>query len=174
MSEYYQGLMLQPDCHLCPLQHDKKVLPDGPVPAKICYVGEGPGYNEVIEGRGFVGASGGVLWTLTEAMGFSRSEVWVTNAALCRPRIVKLATGASIPQKQVIELSAKACRKRLIYELLCVTQNDPNAVVVPLGKVALQSLSQRKNAGIYAYRGSLMPIDLQQLWQEAQTQQAGW
>jgi hypothetical protein len=81
-----------------------------------------------------------------------------------------------IPEKQVKELSVKACRKRLIYELLYVTGGDPVAVVIPVGRMALESLvTNRKNMGIYKYRGAVMEVDLKQLWNEVSTaQQAGW
>ncbi len=171
---YYPGLLYQPDCHICPLKNDRKVLPDGPIPAKMCYVGEGPGFNERDEGRGFVGPSGQLLWTLAGAYGIKRENVWVTNSALCMPRDVKLSTGAVLKKLKVIELSSKACRKRLIYELLYVTGNNPNAVIVPLGNIALQALTLRKGARVYAYRGSLQKIDLMTLWNLAQNQQLGW
>lgn len=177
MAQYWQGLLYQPDCILCPLRGSKLVLPDGPIPARICFVGEGPGANEVIDGRGFVGKSGYILWKLANAMGIDRKDVWVSNSALCRPRDVTLASGFTIKEKQVKELSVKACRKRLLYELLYVTGGDPTAVIVPIGNLALRSLALstgRKNMGIFNYRGSLLEVDLYKAWEEAQTQQAGW
>lgn len=174
MGTYWQGLLLQPDCHLCPLRHDRKVLPDGPVPTKLCFVGEGPGVNEVEEGRGFMGKSGDVLWTLGGSYGVKREDVWVTNAALCRPRDVRLSTGVVLKIEQVKALSVRACRKRLIYELLYVTNGDPTAVVVPIGKLALNALGTRKNMGIFQYRGSIQDIDLRALWQQVSQTRVGW
>jgi len=166
MSEYYHGLIVQPDCHQCPLQFDTKVLPDGPSPTRLCFVGEGPGYNEVQEGKGFVGASGQLLWHLAEAKGVTRDMVWVTNGALCKPREVRLSSGAILSETLVKSMSVNACRRRLIGELLAVTQGDPMAVIVPLGNLALQALSPRKGGGIFKYRGSLQNIDLQELWNQ--------
>lgn len=172
--QYYHGLVYQPDCSLCPLQKDRKVLPDGPIPARLCFVGEGPGFRETEQGRGFVGPSGALLWHLAGAYSVSRDDVWVSNTALCAPRDVKLATGFTLRKQQVINLSAAACRKRLIYELLYVTAGDPSAVIVPLGNVALQALTLRKGSRVYAYRGSMQQVDLNALWQDAQHQRAGW
>ena len=156
------------------MRHDKKVLPDGPIPAKLCFVGEGPGRREVIEGRGFVGPSGDLLWKLAAAYGVDRKDVWVSNASLCFPRDVRLESGTMVKQAQVKKLSIKACKKRLIYELMYVTGNDPGAVIVPIGGLALAALSLRKNAGIYQYRGSVQQINLQQLWEDAQKERPGW
>jgi len=163
---YYHGLIVEPDCKYCPLRFDTKVLPDGYIPARLCFVGESPGYNERNDGRGFVGRSGELLWAYCNLYGFSRDDVWVTNGSLCSKRAVSLATGAQLPEEQVKIISAKACRRRLIGELLTVTQGDPQAVIVPLGNVALQMLSLRKNSRVFQYRGSIQRIDLQALWNE--------
>ena len=174
MGTYWQGLLLQPDCHACPLRGSTMVLPNGPIPTKLCFVGEGPGRSEVAQGQGFVGDSGKVLWKLAAAYGAHRDDIWVTNAALCAPRDVTLTTGAVLPLKQVKDLSVNACRRRLIYELLYVTGGDPTAVIVPIGNLALRALCDRKNATIYKYRGAVMEVDLPKLWQEVSQQQAAW
>ena len=163
---YYHQLLYQPACERCPLQRDTKVLPDGPIPSKLVFVGEGPGFSECREGRGFVGASGNLLWLLCRAYGFDRDQVFVDNAALCRKRDVKLASGAVLREAQVAIMAAQCCRKRLIYDMMVVTQCDPGAVIVPLGNIALQMLTKRKNARVFAYRGTVQHIDLQALWAE--------
>jgi len=163
-GQYYHGLITQPDCFKCPLQHDKKVLPDGPIPARMVIIGEGPGPAEVEEGFGFVGPSGRLLWHLASCKGIQREEIWVTNAALCRPRDVRLATGARLTKAQVLDMSVQACFKRLVGELLYVTQNNPDAVLVPVGNKALYALTRRKGSKIFAYRGSRQETDLQKLW----------
>lgn len=166
MATYYHGLIQQPDCQLCPLQHDRKVLPDGPIPASVVIVGEGPGPTEVEEGRGFIGPSGKLLWYLADRKGIQREDIWCTNAALCQPRNVRLATGAVLPRTKVLSLSAQACYKRLIGELLFVTKNNPNAVIIPVGNISLRSLTKKPNAKIFAYRGSRQALDLQLLWND--------
>jgi uracil-DNA glycosylase family 4 len=42
------------------------VEPEGPLDARVAFVGEGPGVEEMRQGRAFVGPSGGVLWQFTE------------------------------------------------------------------------------------------------------------
>jgi DNA polymerase len=164
VQTYYHGFVVQPDCAKCPLRYDTKVQPDGYYPARLCLVGENPGEAEQREGRGFVGRSGNLLWQFCKAYGFTREDVWLSNAAACRKRKVRLATGAELSEAQVAVISAKACRRRLIGELFAVTGGNPNAVIVPLGNIARQMLSSRRGGGVWAYRGSIETIDLQALW----------
>lgn len=158
-GQYYHGLLYNPNCAECPLQTDTKVLPDGPVPARIALVGEEPGKQEVAAGKGFIGPSGYLLWQMCKEIGLEREEVWVTNAALCRARDVILPNGARTPLMVVKAMAAKACRERLIREL---AQVDP-VVIVPLGNWALWALSDIPNARIYSYRGSRIETDLETL-----------
>lgn len=160
-AQYYHGLLAQPDCWNCPLQHDRKVLPDGPVPARIVFVGEAPGRQESIEGKGFVGPSGYMLWKLAERAGLTRADVWVSNAALCRLRAVRLQTGAVLDMKTVQTTATICCRRRLLQELSIVTHGIQHPVVVPLGNWALWALSGIPNPKITSYRGSRLDIDLQ-------------
>ena len=163
MSEYYHGLIsTHPDCHLCPLRFKAKVLPDGPVPARIAFVGEAPGRMEQAKGKGFVGPSGQLLWQhLGPACGFTREEVWVTNGILCQDEDVLLTTGAVLPRDTVRKMAAEHCHRRLIDELTVVNPT----VIVPLGTVALHQLLGKKHAGIYGYRGSISEVNLAEIGQ---------
>lgn len=156
---YHHGLISEPNCDECPLKYDITVYPDGPIPARVAFVGEEPGATERVQGRGFVGQSGQLLWAMAEQVGLSRQDVWVSNAALCSARKVKLATGAIIDHKTVKALAARACRSRLLHELIAV---DP-VVIMPLGNWALWSLTDIPKAKIYGYRGSRLDIDLKLL-----------
>jgi len=158
---YLHGVLAeQPDCANCPLRYDIKVLPDGPVPAKIAFVGEEPGDRELVEGRGFVGPSGQLLWQMAADAGLKREQVWVSNAALCKARKIVLKNRAERNIAWVKAVAAQCCRRRLLSELVVV---DP-IVVVPLGNWALWSSSDIPNARIYAYRGSRLEVNLQELF----------
>jgi hypothetical protein len=115
--------------------------------------------TEKVEGRGFVGPSGQALWQLAKMAGFTRDEVWVSNAALCSARRVKLINGAVIPKMEVKAIAAMRCRARLVAELNYVNPQ----VIVPLGNWALWALSDIPKAKIYAYRGSRLEVDLNKL-----------
>jgi uracil-DNA glycosylase family 4 len=158
-GEYFHGLLSEPNCNFCPLRLEAKVYPDGPLHAKIAFVGEEPGGLEQMEGRGFVGPSGQLLWHICKMQGIEREDIWVTNAALCSAKKIKLATGAVLPKQVVKAIAAKACRLRLINELRVINPS----VVVPLGNWALWALTDIPDARIHAYRGSIINKDLDRL-----------
>ncbi|MFA4890856.1 MAG: uracil-DNA glycosylase [Candidatus Gracilibacteria bacterium] len=53
--------------------------------AKILFVGEGPGRDEDLQGKPFVGAAGKFLTELIESIGLERGDVFITNVVKCRP-----------------------------------------------------------------------------------------
>ena len=55
------------------------------VGTEIIIVGEGPGRNEDLEGKPFVGAGGKLLDELLSSTGLKREEIFVTNIVKCRP-----------------------------------------------------------------------------------------
>jgi probable DNA metabolism protein len=58
----------------------RAVLGEGPVGARIAFVGEQPGDQEDIEGHPFVGPAGQLLDRMLGEAGIDRSETYVTNA----------------------------------------------------------------------------------------------
>lgn len=57
----------------------------GNTKADIMFVGEGPGRDEDLQGKPFVGRSGQLLTKIISAMGFERSDVYIANVVKCRP-----------------------------------------------------------------------------------------
>ena len=74
-------------CASCVLhQTRKKSVPgEGPAHGEIMFIGEGPGMNEDIQGRPFVGAAGKFLDQLLQQAGVTRADVWIGNVVKCRP-----------------------------------------------------------------------------------------
>ena len=74
-------------CTRCPLSRTrtKPVPGEGSPNAKVMFVGEGPGRNEDIEGRPFVGRAGDLLNELLALIKLNRESVHVTNIVKCRP-----------------------------------------------------------------------------------------
>ncbi len=74
-------------CTKCELHQGRtKAVPgEGPINAKVMFVGEGPGEKEDLEGRPFVGAAGKFLTELLASVGLERSSVFITNIVKCRP-----------------------------------------------------------------------------------------
>jgi uracil-DNA glycosylase family 4 len=74
-------------CVRCKLSRARKniVFGSGYQEAEIMMIGESPGEEEDSTGQPFVGSSGELLSKMISAMGFSRSQVYLTNLVKCRP-----------------------------------------------------------------------------------------
>ena len=75
------------ECTRCPLHagRTKLVFGEGNPRARLVFVGEGPGRDEDLSGRPFVGAAGRLLDKITAAIGLGREEVYICNVVKCRP-----------------------------------------------------------------------------------------
>lgn len=75
------------DCKRCKLSGKRTniVFGEGNPDAKLMFIGEGPGREEDIQARPFVGDAGMVLTRLIEKMGFRREDVYIANIVKCRP-----------------------------------------------------------------------------------------
>ncbi len=117
-------------CDLCGLCEGRTniVLPDGNPDSGIVFVGEGPGENEDLEGRPFVGKSGKILSDMMEDAGFTRADVLITNTVKCRPPGNRDPTPEEmaacrgfleseiVDAKLVVGLGKSACRDLMGYE----------------------------------------------------------
>jgi DNA polymerase len=74
-------------CTRCALSttRNKAVPGEGPVNTEILLIGEGPGQNEDMQGRPFIGQAGKFLSELLAQAGLKREDVWITNVVKCRP-----------------------------------------------------------------------------------------
>jgi len=93
------------NCQECRLRTtcQQVVFGEGPGDARIMFVGEGPGQEEDIQGRPFVGRAGQLLDKMLAASEFKREEVYICNVVKCRP------PGNRIPKPDEV----KPCRKFL-------------------------------------------------------------
>jgi uracil-DNA glycosylase family 4 len=76
------------DCRRCKLWRNRKniIFGEGSSQARLIFVGEGPGRDEDIEGRPFVGEAGKLLTKIIEnGMGLKREDVYICNVVKCRP-----------------------------------------------------------------------------------------
>jgi DNA polymerase len=76
------------DCRRCSLSQKRKniVFGEGNPEAEILFVGEGPGADEDLTGRPFVGSAGELLTRIIEnGMEIPRSQVYICNIVKCRP-----------------------------------------------------------------------------------------
>ncbi len=79
------------DCKRCRLSEGRNniVFGEGNVNTRIMFIGEGPGRDEDLQGRPFVGRAGDILTSLINKMGkeegFERKDVFIANVVKCRP-----------------------------------------------------------------------------------------
>ncbi len=74
-------------CLACPLGPSRLrfVFGEGNPTAALMFVGEGPGRDEDLQGRPFVGKAGELLDKMIGALGYSREQVYIANVVKCRP-----------------------------------------------------------------------------------------
>ena len=79
------------DCTRCKLHEGRTnlVFGDGNPKARLVFVGEGPGRDEDMQGKPFVGRSGKLLTKIIEAMGLKREDVYICNVVKCRPPTIE-------------------------------------------------------------------------------------
>ncbi|MBI4029023.1 MAG: uracil-DNA glycosylase [Candidatus Blackburnbacteria bacterium] len=61
------------------------VFGEGNPDAELYFIGEGPGYNENLQGRPFVGQAGKLLNRTLELIGLKREDVYISNIVRFRP-----------------------------------------------------------------------------------------
>lgn len=112
-------------CVKCRLSETRtRAVPgEGPADAAIFFIGEGPGRNEDLQGRPFVGASGRYLESLLKEIGLDRSQVFITNVVKCRPP----------ENRDPLPPELAACRDYLDRQIALVRPS----VVVTLGRFSM-------------------------------------
>ncbi len=107
-------------CKKCPLSlaRTNAVPGEGPPDASVVLIGEGPGRNEDLQGRPFVGAAGKQLEALLRDAGLSRGDVYITNVVKCRPPENRRPTGAEADAcSAYLERQLRLVRPRLVVLL---------------------------------------------------------
>lgn len=113
------------DCRRCRLERGRThlVFGEGSPSAKLVFIGEGPGKDEDILGRPFVGEAGKLLTRIIESgMGLKREDVYICNVVKCRP------PGNRDPEPDEIE----TCIPFLKHQLKMIKPE----VICTLGRVA--------------------------------------
>lgn len=73
-----------PKCRLCETRTNT-VFGEGAADARLMFIGEGPGENEDLQGRPFIGKAGELLTKMIAGMGLAREQVYIANLVKCRP-----------------------------------------------------------------------------------------
>ena len=116
------------DCRRCRLHEHRKtiVFGEGNPRAKLVFVGEGPGAEEDLSGRPFVGRAGQLLDKIIVAIGLKREDVYIANIVKCRP------PGNRTPERDEVD----TCEPFLLRQLAFIRPE----VIVALGSPAFQCL----------------------------------
>jgi len=128
-------------CTLCELHKERNltVFGEGPMDASLMFIGEGPGADEDMEGRPFVGKAGKLLTKILDAAGISRTQVFISNVVKCRP-----------PNNRVPGLEEMmACNKYLEAQIALINPG----VIVCLGSTPTKWLL-KTTEGISKIRGN--------------------
>ena len=75
------------NCKRCKLHRTRRTLVfgEGDESAKLMMIGEGPGYDEDVQGKPFVGKAGQLLTKILQSINLRREEVFIANIIKCRP-----------------------------------------------------------------------------------------
>lgn len=133
-------------CHKCPLSDSRTnaVPGEGNRDADLMFVGEGPGRDEDIQGRPFVGRAGQLLTKIIKAMNYDREDVYITNVVKCRP------PNNREPNPREIE----ECKGYLLEQIDLINPR----VIVTLGNVSAHFFIPTK-LGVTALRGNFCPFN---------------
>lgn len=115
-------------CQLCPLRQtcNGVVFGEGPRASRLMLIGEGPGGDEDIAGRPFVGRAGQLLDKILLAAEINREEVYISNVVKCRP-----------PQNRLPDADeVKACKGYLEAQIRLIKPQ----IIICLGALATQTV----------------------------------
>ena len=136
-------------CRLCQTRTNV-VLGEGDPHASLMFIGEGPGQQEDLTGRPFVGAAGQLLDKMLAAIGMTRDQVYICNIVKCRP-----------PQNRVPEPDERiACMDYLRQQVALVRPK----VIVCLGSTPTRALLGdhmriTRDRGVWQLKALLRDLD---------------
>jgi DNA polymerase len=133
------------DCKRCKLHRTRKtiVFGEGHEKATLMFIGEGPGYDEDVQGKPFVGRAGQLLTKIIESINLSREEVYIANIIKCRP-----------PQNRNPEPDEiQSCNPFLMKQINAIQPK----IICALGAFSAQTLL-KTDAKITALRGKLYDL----------------
>ncbi|HEX8322425.1 MAG TPA: uracil-DNA glycosylase family protein [Tepidisphaeraceae bacterium] len=120
-----------PKCRLCETR-THTVFGEGSPDARLMFIGEGPGENEDLSGRPFVGKAGQLLEKMIGAMGLRREDVYICNVVKCRPP----------NNRQPAADETAACTPYLLEQVSIIRPQ----VIVTLGLPSTQYILRTKNS----------------------------
>lgn len=113
------------NCKLCTTRINT-VFGEGNEKARIMFIGEGPGGDEDIQGRPFVGKAGKLMNNAFDIVGIKREDVYIANIIKCRPPHNR------DPEKDEIA----GCINYLRNQVMLIRPK----IIVLLGRISLQTI----------------------------------
>ncbi len=135
------------ECHLCQLSKTRKnvVFGEGNPNAKILFIGEGPGANEDMSGKPFVGRAGELLTKIIEnVLELKREDIYIANIVKCRP------PGNRVPTDEEV----KECLPYLLKQISIIKPS----IIVTLGATAYKNLTKDKTP-VSKIRGEIVEFN---------------
>ncbi|MCQ4725321.1 uracil-DNA glycosylase [Anaerotignum faecicola] len=119
------------NCYRCGLSQGRHnvVIDRGSRQSEIMFIGEGPGEQEDLQGRPFVGPAGQLFDKLLVAAGFAPDEVYVANIVKCRPP----------NNRDPREEEQQACINYLRYQTALIKPK----IIICLGRIAAKAIIDR-------------------------------
>lgn len=137
-------------CTACPLSQTRKsvVFGEGNPSADLLFIGEGPGEEEDLSGRPFVGPAGQKLDEVLTSVHIKREDVYISNVVKCRP------PGNRVPSRVEMEV----CFPYLESQIAFIKP----ALIVTLGNTSTQWLMPdipgitKSHGSFFSWRGDIL------------------
>jgi len=125
------------------------VFGEGNLKAKIMFIGEGPGHDEDLQGRPFVGKAGQLLTKMIEAIELKREDVYIANIVKCRPPDNR----APLPEE------ARECLPYLRNQVAIIKPGIIVCLGATAGKYIMNAdMKITRDRGVWVERGSYFII----------------
>lgn len=141
------------NCTSCSLSERRRnvVFGEGNPLSPLVLVGEGPGDQEDLTGRPFVGRAGQMLDRALADNGLSRDDVYIMNVVKCRA--ADWSSGKPV-NRAPTDVEIAACRQWLVPQLAAVAPKVILCIGAPSARTVI-----RKDFKITAERGRYFPCE---------------
>lgn len=116
------------NCRKCSLCRDRRnvVFGDGSPTARIMFIGEGPGEQEDLQGKPFVGPAGKLLDDMLSIIDLDRTKCYIANIVKCRPP----------NNRDPLDIEQDACISYLYNQIDLIKPQ----IIICLGRVAAKRI----------------------------------
>ena len=121
----YQACMNCKNCALADTRHNV-VFGEGARDAEIMFIGEGPGEQEDLTGRPFVGRAGQLLDDMLTMIDLKREKIFIGNMVKCRPP----------GNRDPLNIEQEACIGYLRNQVALIRPK----IIVCLGRIAAEAI----------------------------------